>query len=205
MQDVRRKVWRQPTPDHPIRRPHTLEQLLVFALRGGLRSFGLGYSLRAGVALVFALFRILSAKNNKRRVAIAPDLIKRAFLGEDAVRFGGMLGLFTAVWKFVDSGLRIYNPGVRGRGKSEPWHAAVAGGLSAVGLLAEKESRRVSLAQQLFVRGLQGTYNYAHWRKWVHVPNGDVILFGLANGWIMYCWLCRPEVRPLFLIDPSAS
>lgn len=202
IKDVRKRVWRQHDSQKPIRRPHNLEQLAVYALRGGLRSFALGYSLRAGVGLVFALFRILSALQNPKRLKTAPTLIRKALLGEDAARFGGMLGIFTAVYKWVDQGLRLYNPGRRGKGKSEPWHAAVAGGLSALGLLAEKPGRRVTFAQQLFVRGLQGCYNYAHWRNWVHVPNGDVILFGLSNGYIMYSWL---SASSLFVTSYSSA
>ncbi|KAF7331614.1 hypothetical protein MKEN_00041000 [Mycena kentingensis (nom. inval.)] len=78
------------------------------------------------------------------------------------------------------------------------WHAAlagtVAGGLS---ILWEKRSRRIVLAQQLFVRGLQGVYT----RQGVRIPHGAVFLFVLASGQIMYAFFQRPETMPRSYIN----
>lgn len=48
--------------------------------------------------------------------------------------------------------LRLYNPGKKGFDQEEWWHAAVAGAVSGVSVVAEKGSRRVTLGQQMLVR-----------------------------------------------------
>jgi hypothetical protein len=78
----------------------------------------------------------------------------------------------------------------------------------------EKRSRRVAIAQQLFVRwvswfcrrhcgsqttpfrGLQGSYNALSAAHNFTIPHGDVILFSLACGQIMYAFLMRPDTLP---------
>ncbi|KAF8520730.1 hypothetical protein BU17DRAFT_75560 [Hysterangium stoloniferum] len=83
------------------------------------------------------------------------------------------------------------------RKRTKRWHAivagAVAGGLS---LLFEKKRRRVTIAQQLFVRGLQGSYNEFTTRHGIKVPFGAVILFGVCSGQILYAFLLRPDTIP---------
>ncbi|TKY85025.1 hypothetical protein EX895_006105 [Sporisorium graminicola] len=80
--------------------------------------------------------------------------------------------------------------------RSKVWHAYVAGAVSALGLLVESPSNRITLAQQLFVRGLEGSYNVAHERGLVNIPYGAVITFGLACGQIMWAWLEAPDSLP---------
>lgn len=72
--------------------------------------------------------------------------------------------------------------------RSRVWHAYLAGAVSSVAILFEEKSERISLAQQLFVRGLEGTYNVAHSRGKINIPHGAVLAFGLACGQIMYAW-----------------
>jgi hypothetical protein len=48
----------------------------------------------------------------------------------------------------------------------------------------------------MFVRGLQGWWNEFAYKKGVKVPNGDVLVFGLACGQIMWAWLMREETLP---------
>ena len=67
---------------------------------------------------------------------------------------------------------------------------------SGLSVFAERPARRITYGQQLFVRGLQGWYNMLHARGLVHVPNGDVLLFGAACGQIMLAWLNRPDSLP---------
>ncbi|SNX82414.1 uncharacterized protein MEPE_01120 [Melanopsichium pennsylvanicum] len=80
--------------------------------------------------------------------------------------------------------------------RSKTWHAYVAGAISALAVLVETHDNRVTLAQQLFVRGLEGSYSVAHERGLINVPYGAVITFGLACGQIMWAWLEAPESLP---------
>ncbi len=77
--------------------------------------------------------------------------------------------------------------------RSRVWHAYVAGAVSALALLVETKDMRISLAQQLFVRGLEGSYNLAQSRGLVNIPHGSVIVFGIACGQIMYAWVVSGE------------
>ncbi|CAO1637222.1 unnamed protein product [Jaminaea pallidilutea] len=80
--------------------------------------------------------------------------------------------------------------------RSKVWHAYIAGAVSALALLVETKENRISLAQQLFVRGAEGSYNVAHAKGLVRIPHGAVLAFGLACGQIMYAWLNAPETLP---------
>ncbi|CAO1623830.1 unnamed protein product [Parajaminaea phylloscopi] len=80
--------------------------------------------------------------------------------------------------------------------RSKVWHAYVAGAVSAFAVLVETKDNRISLAQQLFVRGAEGTYNVAHAKGLINIPHGAVLAFGLACGQIMYAWLNHPETLP---------
>ena len=46
------------------------------------------------------------------------------------------------------------------------------------------------------MRGLQGTYNHYTPRYGIHIPHGDVLLFGLCCGQIMFAFLMSPETMP---------
>ncbi|KAF5363336.1 hypothetical protein D9756_000078 [Leucocoprinus leucothites] len=77
------------------------------------------------------------------------------------------------------------------------WHAALAGAVAGgLAIIWEKRNRRGLIAQQLFVRGLQGSYNAYTTRKGIRVPHGDVLVFTLACGQIMYGFLLRPDTLP---------
>lgn len=85
------------------------------------------------------------------------------------------------------------------RKKTHRWHAVIAGAVAgAVAITFEKRSRRVNIAQQLFVRsvsvrrciacvmyaepscsGLQGSFNAFTSKRGIHIPHGDVLLFSL--------------------------
>jgi hypothetical protein len=67
------------------------------------------------------------------------------------------------------------------RKQTRRWHAALAGAIAGgCAILCEKRNRRGVIAQQLFVRGLQGSYNAFSTKHGLYVPNGDVIVFALA-------------------------
>ncbi|KAJ7063088.1 hypothetical protein C8F01DRAFT_1131481 [Mycena amicta] len=83
------------------------------------------------------------------------------------------------------------------RKRTRRWHSALAGGIAGMlAILWEKRSRRIIIAQQLFVRGLQGTYNAFSEKNGISVPYGAVIIFTIACGQIMYAFTMRPDTLP---------
>ncbi|KAH9919707.1 uncharacterized protein B0H18DRAFT_1096075 [Fomitopsis serialis] len=80
------------------------------------------------------------------------------------------------------------------RKRTRRWYSVLAGSAAgAISVCFEKKSRRVAIAQQMFVRGLQGSFNAFSQTHGVSIPHGDVLMFGLCCGQIMYAWLVRPE------------
>jgi hypothetical protein len=68
------------------------------------------------------------------------------------------------------------------------WHAALAGAISGgLAIYWEKPSRRAVIAQQMFVRGLQGNYNFYSERFGFSIPYGAVIVFSLACVHLCFC------------------
>ncbi|KAG8786646.1 hypothetical protein FRC15_010986 [Serendipita sp. 397] len=83
------------------------------------------------------------------------------------------------------------------RKKGRRWHAALAGAIAGgLAVLWEKQDRRLGIAQQLFVRGLQGSWNAFSEKKGIKIPFGSVIVFSMCCGQIMYSWLLRPDTIP---------
>ncbi|KAI0337970.1 hypothetical protein BDW22DRAFT_1363556 [Trametopsis cervina] len=83
------------------------------------------------------------------------------------------------------------------RKKTRRWYSIVAGALAGgVAILCEKRGRRVGIAQQMFVRGLQGSYNALSTKHGFKIPHGDVIVFSLCCGQILYGFLLRPDTLP---------
>lgn len=83
------------------------------------------------------------------------------------------------------------------RKKTRRWHAMFAGALAGgLAVMFEKRSRRVVIAQQLFVRGLQGSYNAFTTKHGFHLPYGDVLMFCLCSAQIVHGFLARPETLP---------
>lgn len=48
----------------------------------------------------------------------------------------------------------------------------------------------------MFVRGLQATYNACSQRTGFSIPYGDILVFGLSCGQIMFAFLLSPETIP---------
>ncbi|KAH0840380.1 hypothetical protein J3R83DRAFT_1411 [Lanmaoa asiatica] len=83
------------------------------------------------------------------------------------------------------------------RKKTRRWHAVIAGAIAGgVAIMFEKRSRRLIISQQLFVRGLQGSYNAFTSKRGIHIPHGDVLLFSLCCIQIVYALFSRPETLP---------
>jgi hypothetical protein len=83
------------------------------------------------------------------------------------------------------------------RRKTRRWHAVLAGAVAGVVAISfEKRSRRNVIAQQLFVRGLQGSYNAYSEKRGFHIPHGEVLVFALACGQITYSLLLSPHTLP---------
>ncbi|GJE87260.1 hypothetical protein PsYK624_033430 [Phanerochaete sordida] len=83
------------------------------------------------------------------------------------------------------------------RKKARRWYSIVAGVVAGTaGIMCEKKERRTGIAQQMFVRGLQGSYNAFSERRGISIPHGDVIVFALCCGQIVYAVLMRPETLP---------
>ncbi|KAJ7496788.1 hypothetical protein FB451DRAFT_1208789 [Mycena latifolia] len=83
------------------------------------------------------------------------------------------------------------------RQRARRWHSALAGVISGgFAIFWEKPSRRAVIAQQVFVRGLQGTYNSLSDKWGISIPYGAVIVFSLACGQIMYAFFLRPDTLP---------
>ncbi|KAF4619751.1 hypothetical protein D9613_004876 [Agrocybe pediades] len=83
------------------------------------------------------------------------------------------------------------------RKQTRRWHAALAGAIAGgLAIMWETRSRRGVIAQQMFVRGLQGSYNAFTKKRGLRVPNGDVLVFSLACGQIVYAFLLRQDTLP---------
>lgn len=95
-----------------------------------------------------------------------------------------MMGIFTSLYKLVLHSLRIFNFGPRGPGHEEVWHAAVAGAVSGLAVGVEKAARRVTIAQQMFVRGAAAGATHLSGKGW-GIPHGAELVFGLACGQIV--------------------
>ncbi|KAL6307099.1 hypothetical protein BKA93DRAFT_823559 [Sparassis latifolia] len=83
------------------------------------------------------------------------------------------------------------------RKRTRRWYSVLAGAVAGgIAILFEKRDRRAGIAQQMFVRGLQGSYNAFSSKHGIHIPHGDILLFSLCCGQIMYSWLLHPETLP---------
>ncbi|KAI9447702.1 hypothetical protein H4582DRAFT_2107222 [Lactarius indigo] len=83
------------------------------------------------------------------------------------------------------------------RRKTRRWHSVLAGAIAGVVAISfEKPSRRNVVAQQLFVRGLQGSYNAFSEKHGFRIPHGDVLVFSLACGQIVYAFFLSPHTLP---------
>ncbi|KAG1743628.1 uncharacterized protein EDB91DRAFT_1274155 [Suillus paluster] len=208
LREARKIVWRE--RGEPAAELEDLWECMEHAGRGGLRAAAIAFALRASVNLVLATIRIGKVPKYMRL-----SLIQHAIFGKDSFRFAAMLGSFVTIYKATLNALPILIPvnerasppspfddedediEMWVRKKTRRWHAMFAGALAGgLAVMFEKRSRRVAIAQQLFVRGLQGSYNSFTSKHGFHIPNGEVLMFCLCCTQIVYGFLARPDTLP---------
>lgn len=79
-------------------------------------------------------------------------VLLRSLYAAEPFRFGAMFGSYVFNWKMALHLLRLYNPGPKGKRRTEVWHAPFAGALSGLAVLTETKNSRIGIAQQTFVR-----------------------------------------------------
>lgn len=165
------------------------------ALRTFLRTFGVAFGLRAGLA--FAL-RVLSlAKTNPKALLSLEELIneKNLKVRVDAVRLGLFCGIFTGGFNYLHCCLRRYATDVTP--KKERIITLIAGFLAGLSILTQTKTRRRWFALLALVRLLQCLYNETKRRKWFKpLFHGDALLFMIASAQVMYAYVMRPETLP---------
>ncbi|KAI9101856.1 hypothetical protein DFS34DRAFT_611769 [Phlyctochytrium arcticum] len=174
---------RFPTPVKPPRWTGG-HQILAHAVRGGLRSFLLGWALRGGITFLLKLIRVVKGKLPLR-------LALKSFFSAEPRRMGLMIGYFSFTWKLINNSL-FY---LRGNRQSK-LNGFIAGSVAGLGILFQEKSAREGVAQQLFVRSMQAGYNALKAREVIHLPYGDSALFMVACGSILYAYAMQPETIP---------
>ncbi|KAG0252805.1 hypothetical protein BG011_006735 [Mortierella polycephala] len=162
----------------------TYEGVLKHAILGALRSGGVTYGGKALVNLCLGMLKLKSGKTSVGRI------FKDAFTGQDAIRFGTFFGVFSFLWKLVNNGLKLY------RGADDRFNGAIAGAVAGLALLVETQERRVTFAQQMFIRSMQGVYNAGKYRGQFSFRHGDAFLFALASAQVMYAYVMHPDTIP---------
>ncbi|KAF9572316.1 hypothetical protein EC968_010040 [Mortierella alpina] len=154
----------------------TYEGVLRHAILGALRSGGVTYGVKALVNLCLGMLKLMKGKVSFGKI------VKDAFTGQDAVRFGCFFGTFSFLWKFVNNGLGLY------RGADDRINGAIAGAVAGLALLIETHERRVTFAQQMFMRSMQGLYNAGKYRGQFSFRHGDALMFAVGSAQIMYAY-----------------
>ncbi|KAG0332329.1 hypothetical protein BG004_001299 [Podila humilis] len=163
---------------------NTYQGVLTHAVLGAVRSGGVSYAMKALVNLLLGMLKLMNGK-----AAFGP-IFKDAFFGADAMRFGSFFGVFSFLWKFVNNGLKLH------RGKDDRLNGAIAGAVAGLAILIESHERRVTFAQQMLIRSLQGVYNAGKHRGLFSFRHGDAALFAIACGQVMYAYTMQPDSIP---------
>ncbi|GBC04628.1 hypothetical protein RclHR1_05790009 [Rhizophagus clarus] len=166
-------------------KPNTIKKIVLHSIIGGLESYVMAHGIRGGVNFLLNLLTVF----RKRKGSIYNAFI-HGFFGMDAIRFGVGFGGFSFLWKLINNGLRYI------RKKDDHWNGLVAGFIAGSSILAEKRERRISIAQQLFVRALQAVYNAGSARKYFRIPHGDSLIFIISTAQVLYAYTMRPTTIP---------
>ncbi|KAG9070245.1 hypothetical protein KI688_009580 [Linnemannia hyalina] len=162
----------------------TYEGVLKHAIFGAIRSFGVSYGAKALVNLCLGMLKVMKGKGSFLTNA------KDAFTGVDALRFGSFFGMFSFLWKLVNNGLTLY------RGTDDRINGAIAGAIAGLALFIEAPERRVTFAQQMFIRSMQGVYNAGKYRGQFSFRHGDAFLFAIGSAQVMYAYTMHPDTIP---------
>ncbi|KAF9258656.1 hypothetical protein L218DRAFT_876674 [Marasmius fiardii PR-910] len=190
--EKRRGLWWDNDP--PRIEVDEIEECLHWAMRGGIRSAFLAFCGRASFNILLVLLKIRFLSVGSFFVAI-----RHAIAGKSTLRFSMMLGSFIATYKFLLNTLHLLSRQLSDK-RSERrlhWHATVAGAVAGgLAVLFESCERRLMVAQQAFVRGLQGAWGTYSTKNNIHFPHGDVLLFVLFVSQIGYAWEGRQDTLP---------
>ncbi|KAG0312870.1 hypothetical protein BGZ97_010763 [Linnemannia gamsii] len=162
----------------------TYEGVLKHAILGAIRSGGVSYAAKALVNLCLGMLKVMKGKGSFLTTA------KDAFTGADALRFGSFFGMFSFLWKLVNNGLNLY------RGTDDRINGAIAGAVAGLALFIEAPERRVTFAQQMFIRSMQGVYNAGKYRGQFSFRHGDALLFAIGSAQVMYAYTMHPDTIP---------
>ncbi|CAG8477381.1 788_t:CDS:2 [Gigaspora margarita] len=70
------------------------------------------------------------------------------------------------------------------------------GSIAGISVIAEKRERRITIAQQMFVRAVQALYKSGRTREYFDIPHIGLILFALSCGQVLYAYTMRPTTIP---------
>jgi len=167
------------------------------ALKSFMTNFLLVYNIRAGIAVLLRLVRLVLQK--PRDMLSLTKLVGETHLHFriEAVRMGLFIGGFTGIYRAVCHGLAVYVS----KGLRERWHAAVGGWLAGLSLYFMDSSWHRTLSLYMATRAVQCAYNYAKFNGYWHFwgsdwDHGDALLFTLSSAQIMYAYVMRPETLP---------
>lgn len=188
--------------------PRSYQEAVLHAVRGGLRSFALGYGLRSGVLVLLKILQLLRKSpryvffcfqsinallkykfHRNRRFSIG-DLCWQTLLSRDSLQYGLATGTFAFNWKLMLHVMRIY------RQKSDRLNSAVGGALAGLSLLFLPKDTRCTFSVQMLLRALQLLYNYHKAQNNFQIPHGSALLFSLCGSQIMYAYLMNPTSMP---------
>ncbi|KAF9100124.1 hypothetical protein BGX23_006088 [Mortierella sp. AD031] len=167
----------------------TYEGVLKHAILGAIRSGGVSYGAKALVNLCLGMLKLMKGKGSFVKI------VKEAFTGVDALRFGSFFGMFSFLWKLVNNGLRLY------RGTDDRINGAIAGAIAGLSLFIETPERRVTFAQQMFIRSMQGVYNAGKYRGQFSFRHGDALLFAIGSAQVLYAYTMHPDTIPKEFFD----
>jgi len=163
---------------------HSEFSCLIHALKGFVRGFALGYSIRGAIALVTALVIKRLYRNPKK-------LIQSTLLHNDTIRSGLFLGTYTGTLKGVNCLLRYV------RKREDGWNAIIAGSVAGLSMFISKSNE---IALYLFARALESIFNALHKRGIVpSFKHGDSVLFAICTSIMFYAFAWEQEaLRPSY-------
>ncbi|KAI6042738.1 hypothetical protein EDC04DRAFT_2656237 [Pisolithus marmoratus] len=220
LKGARKIIWRD--RGEPAVELEDLWECLEHAARGGMRAGTVAFMLRAGLNVILATLRFgkepketryalirhaIFGKDSFRFAAMLvhpkrlPILVPQPsepppspFDESDDESEPTTPDPITLSQKRVRFSLSAHAQEVWVRKRTHRWHAALAGALAgSLAVMFEKRSRRIAIAQQLFVRGLQGSYNAFTSKSGFHIPHGEALLFCICCTQIVHALFCRPD------------